>query len=366
MRPFSYNRDELSGCNSAVECLLPKQDVTGSNPATRSITHDRDLAFGSVTKAKKDQKRSLAGQAIHPLLSRYELAASAAGLSSASISHTVRCVTYFTRFLGADRDAGAVGPDDFRLFLADLRRRHVWQEMPHAKSRLLSATSINTYARAIRAFWSWMEREGVLRFNPLREVPAPRLPRRLPKSFTEHEVKQILFAASGNPRSQAMTLLLLDSGIRLGEITGLTLPDIDIKTCRLRVYGKGGKERFAYFSKRTAEALGRYIAQRPVPRKEDRLFLNLDGTPMDKRRISRVLVLIGKSANLNQRLSPHKLRHTFATLSLRFGNNLEYLRLALGHSDIETTSKSYLAACDADVALAQHRSSPITNLFRER
>jgi site-specific recombinase XerD len=225
--------------------------------------------------------------------------------------------------------------------------------------------TINTYARSIRAFWGWLEREGLIKENPLKAVPAPRKPHLLPKAFTEEEVLKILRIANSRVRDRAMVQLFLDSGIRLSECLGLTLHDVDLKQGRLRVYGKGNKERYAYFSNRTAESLRQYIKEvRPPAGEDENLFLNKDGTPMDKRRVQTILHIIGEKAGLKYRLSPHKLRHTFATLSLKYGNNLEYLRLALGHSDIKTTSNSYLAASDADVARAQRRSSPMANIYR--
>jgi len=225
--------------------------------------------------------------------------------------------------------------------------------------------TINTYARGIHAFWSWLEREGLIQENPLKAVPAPRKPHLLPKSFTEEEARKILQAANRRPRDRAMVQLFLDSGIRLSECLGLALKGIDFKQGRLRVYGKGGKERYDYFSSHTADSLRQYIANaRPPAREDENLFLNADGTPMVKQRVQMILAIIGKKAGINCRLSPHKLRHTFATLSLRYGNNLEYLRLALGHSDIKTTSNSYMAASDADVAMAQRRSSPMANIYR--
>jgi len=323
----------------------------GSNPITRSIVPDRGSCLGSKT--------------ISHLLSRYEVAARAAGLSQATITHTTRCVTYFARYLGNVEEVQRVGADEFRFFLSGLRSQRVWEGTPRVKAKPLSPTTVNTYARAIRAFWGWLEREGLIRKNALKAVPAPRLPRRLPRAFSEDEVRKILHSAENRPRDRAMVQLLLDSGVRLSELVGLTVPDLDLRLGRLRVYGKGGKERYAYFSNRTAEALKRYISTvRPRALEEDRLFLNIDGTPMDKRRVSKVLEVVGRHAGISQRLSAHKLRHTFATLSLRFGNNLEYLRLALGHADIETTSKSYLAASDADVAIAQRRSSPMANIYK--
>jgi integrase/recombinase XerD len=223
---------------------------------------------------------------------------------------------------------------------------------------------VNTYARAVRAFWSWLAREGVIKSSCLRELPAPKLPRLLPRAFNEAEVRRILRAADHRPRDRAMVLLLVDSGIRLGELLGLKLSDFDLGQGRFRVFGKGGKERHVYFSPRTAEALQDYIRLiRPKIKTEDRMFLNADGGPMDRRRVGKILEMVGREAGLERRLSPQKLRHTFATLSLRYGNNLEYLRLALGHAHIETTSRCYLAASEADVEKAHRRSSPISNLY---
>jgi len=226
---------KYAGCNSAVECLLPKQGVTSSNLATRSI----------VPKGGS----CLTPRSVPFFLVRYQVAARAAGLSQSTIRHTTNSLTYFARHVGLDTDVQRIGVDEFRTFLAALRDQNVWAGTPKVKPRLLSPTTINTYARAIRAFWSWLKREGIIRKNVLQEVPAPRLPRRLPRAFGETEVRQILQSASGQPRDIAMVQLLVDSGIRLSELVGLALPDIDLKLGRLRVYGKGGKERYAYISK---------------------------------------------------------------------------------------------------------------------
>ena len=151
----------------------------------------------------------------------------------------------------------------------------MWEGLPYAKSRALSPTTINTYARGVHAFWSWLEREGLIRENPLKAVPAPKVPHLLPKSFSEEEVRKILHVVAGRPRDRAMVQLFLDSGIRLGELLRLTLNDLDLKQGSLRVYGKGGKERYAYFSGRTADSLRQYITKvRPPAREEEYVFLN--------------------------------------------------------------------------------------------
>jgi integrase/recombinase XerC len=304
------------------------------------------------------------------LIHGYRLCARTEGKSHNTISLNVTALRLFQEFLRAVQiptDIDCIGVPEIRQFILYLQQVKAWRRHPtiSPRSHGLSGHSINSYLRAISAFWSWLEREGLIRKNALKAVPAPRLPRRLPRAFSEDEVRKILHSAENRPRDRAMVQLFLDSGVRLSELVGLTVPDLDLRLGRLRVYGKGGKERYAYFSNRTAEALKRYISTvRPHALEEDRLFLNIDGTPMDKKRVSKVLEVVGRHAGISQRLSAHKLRHTFATLSLRFGNNLEYLRLALGHADIETTSKSYLAASDADVAIAQRRSSPMANIYK--
>ncbi|MBN1368005.1 MAG: tyrosine-type recombinase/integrase [Dehalococcoidales bacterium] len=186
-------------------------------------------------------------------LKQYQVAARAAGLSQSTVNHVTLCVTLFSRYLGEAADVGRVKAEDYRSFLVSLQERRAWEGTPFVKPRPLSPGSINTYARGIHSFWSWLKREGLIRNNPLATVPAPKLPKRLPRAFSEEEVKKILIAVKNRPRDRAMVQLVLDSGIRLSECLGLALKDVDFIQGRLRVYGKGSKERYAYFSRQTAE-----------------------------------------------------------------------------------------------------------------
>jgi integrase/recombinase XerD len=143
------------------------------------------------------------------------------------------------------------------------------------------------------------------------------------------------------------------------------IQDVDLGSGRIRVFGKGSKERYAYMSPGTALAIHGYLHKtRPDPRTEDRLFLTVDGYPLTRSRVQAILQYIGRRVGLKQRLSAHRLRHTYATLCLKNGNNLEYVRITLGHSDIKTTSDAYLAASDVDVASACKRCSPLAHMFR--
>ncbi len=175
----------------------------------------------------------------------------------------------------------------------------------------------------------------------------------------------MLHSVHYSPRERALIELLIDSGIRLSELSTLMVDDVDTAIGRLKVFGKGSKERYAYICPATALSIYNYLHKvRPEPRTEDRLFLTVDGYPLTAIRLQKLLEVIGRKAGLKARLSAHKLRHTYATLCLRNGNNLEYVRITLGHSDIKTTSDAYLAASDSDVASACKRFSPLANLLK--
>jgi site-specific recombinase XerD len=297
-------------------------------------------------------------------LGRYELATRASGYSANTIAHVKRCTGFFAEYLGGIEDVGQVSADDLRRFLSVLRDRQAGQGMTLDKERKLSLTSINTYARAIKSFWSWMEREGIVRENTLASVPAPKKAKTIPEIYSESELRTLFGTVHGMPRERAMVEIILDSGIRLGELSSLKVTDVEFKTGRLRVLGKGNKERFAYFSPATAESIGRYMERvRPKPSQGDYVFLTEKGHPLSGRAIQTILERTGRKAGLSKRLSPHKLRHTYATLALKYGGNLEYIRITLGHTDIKTTSQAYLNVADSDIAVAHLKFSPMANLM---
>jgi integrase/recombinase XerD len=179
-------------------------------------------------------------------------------------------------------------------------------------------------------------------------------------------------AAADTLRSQALIWLLLDSGARLGEVTGgdrypgICLDDIDFQTGAIRVRGKFQLERQVHISPATIEAIQQYLDhERSKLFPSHHLFLNDNGTPLKAGRAQKILEAIGKKAHLKQRLSPHKLRHTHAVLSLKYGSNVEYQRRELGHRHISTT-QGYLAICDDDLARAHRSFSPVTNLLSQQ
>ncbi len=300
---------------------------------------------------------------IQNLLTRYALAARARGESEETIRHISRIVGFFDHFMGGIDDVTQIQDDDLRRFIVALRQKEKWAGLPQAKGQKLSGTTVNTYTRAVKAFFSWLKREGILATDPFTNVPAPKLPQRLPKVLSENEMTAVFKVVAESPRERALLLLLLDSGITLSEVAELNDSHVDIVNGTVRVFReKTQKERYTYISPPTADAIEAYRFVRPKPLAEPRLFLTRDGYPLTGKRIQKILERIGKKAGIGQRLSPHKLRHSFATWSLRYGSNLEYIRLMLGHSDISTTSRAYLHVSNADLAAASKRTSPVVNL----
>jgi integrase/recombinase XerD len=297
-------------------------------------------------------------------LDKYDLYARARGFTEPAIAHTRRCVTLFDDYLGGSKDVGDINVNDFRRFVADLRQRPQRRPSPDGSPHRLSGTAVNTYARGVKAFFSWLKAEGIIAVNPLASEPAPKKPRTLPKVYSESELKAVFKAVMPDRRNKAIVFLFLSSGLRLTGLALLTVNTLDTGEGSARVMGKGQIERDVPFDGWAAEAVDDYVKNgRPAPKDTDRLFLTAGGRPLSARGIQTMLAHLGRKAGIKERLSPHKLRHTFATLSLKYGGNLEYVKIILGHSDIQTTSDSYLNVASADVKAAHEKFSPLSNLM---
>jgi integrase/recombinase XerD len=300
--------------------------------------------------------------AIESLVNRFELNTRAAGMSPQTVAHVKRVIGFFKIFMGDISDVRQVTADDLKRFIIALQERRRWQGLPQDKGKSLSGTTINTYVRAIKSFWSWLAKEKIIEENPFADVPAPKLPKKLPKILSEDDLTRILKTSQYDDREHAIIELLLDSGIRLGELVNLNVNDVDTQTGVVKVFGKGSKEGRVFISDSTRAAVGLYwMDSRPKPRGEDKLFLTYDGYPLTKGRVQKILERIGKKAGITTRLSPHKLRHSYATLSLKYGANLEYVRRTLRHTDIKTT-EVYLSVSDADIENAHRQFSPVENI----
>ncbi len=198
----------------------------------------------------------------------------------------------------------------------------------------------------MRSFCRYLVREDILDTNPIRVISSPKIPKRLPNYLAPHEVEALLAAPDATvpqgQRDRAILEVLYASGLRVSEVVSLNLSNLDLRHGELRVWGKGGKERLALLGQPACRALTRYIQDgRSKLIKQNRatnaLFLNRLGTRLSTRSVSNVLDKYAKLAGLRRRVTPHVMRHTFATHLLDGGADLRTVQELLGHASLSTT-----------------------------
>lgn len=207
---------------------------------------------------------------------------------------------------------------------------------PRTTARLLSS---------LRRFYQYLLREGCLETDPSAQIDAPKLGRPLPKSLTESEVEALLQAPDATRflglRDRAMLELLYASGLRVSELIALLVSQLNLRQGVLRVVGKGDKERLVPLGEEAADWLVRYLEQtRPVllrGRMSDALFVTQRGTSMTRQAFWYLIKRYARRAGITASLSPHGLRHSFATHLLNHGADLRVLQMLLGHSNLSTT-----------------------------
>ena len=226
-----------------------------------------------------------------------------------------------------------------RSYLASLHR-----------SRLASR-SLARHLSTLRSFFRWACREGHVEKNPARALPSPRLPRTLPRAMTQPDTERLLESDEEGTfpeRDRALFELLYATGLRVSEAAGLDLEDVDFSARLLRVVGKGNKERIAPFGEEAGDALSAYLPARLARRRRahetgaddgEPLFVNARGGRLTTRSMARLLKLRLRAAGLSIEISPHALRHSFATHLLEAGADLRAIQELLGHASLSTTQK---------------------------
>lgn len=208
----------------------------------------------------------------------------------------------------------------------------------------LSARSTARVLSSLRRFFQTLHQRGDISQNPLAGVINPKLGQPLPKTLSEHDVTTLLSAPDLHEpiqfRDKVMLELLYASGLRVTELVSLTLPQVNARQGVLRVFGKGSKERLVPFGEEAADWLQRYLVHgRPLLLTEptDILFPSQRGVQMTRQTFWHRIKFYAKVAGINAELSPHTLRHAFATHLLNHGADLRVVQMLLGHSDLSTT-----------------------------
>ena len=205
--------------------------------------------------------------------------------------------------------------------------------------------SIARRVAELRSFGDFLMREDVLERNPFRLVSAPRIPRRLPQYLTVAEVKALLAAPDTSTplglRDRAIIEVLYAAGLRVSELVGLNMADMDLVQAQARVMGKGGKERIGLLGRPAVYAVRAYLkAGRPEllgRRPTNALWLNHRGGRLTARGVVLILSKVGDRADIRTPVSPHVLRHSFATHLLDGGADLRVVQELLGHANLATT-----------------------------
>ena len=309
------------------------------------------------------------------LLEGYCFCARAEGKSNKTVDMVTSCITYLIRYLRSSGWATSVdhiGVDQIRGFVAYLQQKPSYSNHPWVKPRErgLTDSSVNCYLRSIRAFWSWLRREELVEETPFSRVAIPKASKRVIRPFSEEQLEQLLNAVcldtAEGYRDYAILLMLLDTGIRLSELIGLRLTDVNLQDRIITVKGKGNKERLVPFGKSVQRLLWRYISyfrSEPALVTIDQLFLTHDGRCLSKNRIESRMKKYGQRSGINRvRCSPHTLRHTAAISFLRNGGGVFSLQRLLGHNSLEMTRR-YCEVADIDVQKAHATASPVDNLI---
>ncbi len=214
------------------------------------------------------------------------------------------------------------------------------------KEKTLAATTVARRVAAAKSFFTFLKDEGKVADNPIRDVPSPKIGKSLPKPISIAQVRQLLEqpARRETPeakRDKAMLELLYASGMRVSEIVSLDVGDVDVQGGYVRCFGKGHKERMIPIYPQAAQSVKEYVEQvRPhIVRslEEKALFLNLRGDRLTRQGFWQILKGYAKSAGLETEITPHTLRHSFATHMLNGGADLRSVQELLGHANISTT-----------------------------
>ncbi|MGE4559339.1 MAG: site-specific tyrosine recombinase XerD [Desulfobulbus sp.] len=229
--------------------------------------------------------------------------------------------------------------------IAEVSREQIQQYFRSCHQRRISARSNARRLAALRAFFQFLQQQGALGDNPLSDIETPKIGQSLPKVLSESEVNALLQRpAVSTPlalRNHTMLNLLYASGLRVSELINLPITGCNLTTGHLRILGKGNKERIVPFSATAGEVLREYLEQvRPMLLKgksSPLLFCSNRGKAMTRHRFWQIVREVALAAGITKEISPHVLRHSFATHLLAGGADLRSVQMMLGHADIATT-----------------------------
>lgn len=236
----------------------------------------------------------------------------------------------FASFLG-EKDIGDVDHLTLRRFLAEMRTKNY------------SKRTIARKLASLRTFFKFLFREGHIKTNPITAVSTPKLDKILPKFLDVEKVVKLLLAPDEKEpsglRDRAVMETLYSTGIRVSELVGLDITDVDFISGVAKVFGKGSKERMVPIGDTALSAIRKYLEKRGkrAPKEKDAIFLNKSGRRLTDRSVRRIIDKYIRACGIQEKISPHSLRHSFATHLLDRGADLRSVQELLGHMNLSTT-----------------------------
>jgi len=272
------------------------------------------------------------------------------GVSSHTLSAYFRDITQFITYLRQEKGLMPVGGRSYTgwqdKFLSKITHLHLRAYLAYLKEREYTPASINRKLASLRSFFRYLCRKKGLKVNPVLALSSPKLGKSLPVFLDKIEVNELLslpdIKKPAGLRDWAILELFYASGMRVSELVGLNLLDIDLGSDEIRVFGKGKKERIVLTGSKAKQAMKRYL-QEGRPQfigqivDEKALFVNRFGGRLTVRSVQRMVKKYIRIMGERRKVSPHTLRHTFATHLLEGGADLRSVQELLGHASLSTT-----------------------------
>ena len=258
--------------------------------------------------------------------------------------HTIRNYRKdLEQFEGFLRSAGLylTSRGDVEIEKADRLAIRRYLSFLHCKNR---KSSIARKVSTLRSFFKYLVQEQVVRSNVGKSISTPKLEKTLPTTLTVDEAFRLVESPTGEQkihalRDQAILELLYSSGLRVSELVGLTRDGLDLDLGIAKVMGKRRKERIVPVGSKAVKALTAYLEARGAPEREDPLFVNRDGGRLTARSVGRLVAKYTRVSGIFRNVTPHSLRHTFATHLLDSGADIREIQEMLGHASLSTTQR---------------------------
>ena len=215
--------------------------------------------------------------------------------------------------------------------------------LAHLRSGNISKRSVCRKLSTLRSFFKFLQRDGYIKANPVESISTPKMDKKLPIFLDEKTAARLVTAPETKDfqgtRDRAILETLYSTGIRVGELVGIDLSDVDFISGVIKVLGKGRRERLAPVGDKAVGAIREYMEHRSAKKLEEKkpLFLNKSGKRLTDRSIRRIIERYIKKLSIKEHVSPHTLRHSFATHLLNHGADLRSVQELLGHKNLSTT-----------------------------